>query len=137
MGNSKYKLLNKEFILSVAFVVIGTMAALSIFIFGANPLAVGVFCGFFPTGLGLLIIQLKTAESLEFQKKVQIKNEERNVFIRSKAGYGAFWAVYVVIFAAWFVSYFINIQLNYFAVALLIIMPTTYFALIVVYARRY
>ena len=84
MKNSKYRLLNKNFIIAVIFFAIGIIAAASLLIFGENPLGIGLFCGFFPTGLGLVIIELKTAKSADLQKTVEIKNEERNVFFAFK-----------------------------------------------------
>lgn len=137
MGDSRFKLLNKDFIIAIAFVAIGLAAVLSFLIRGVSSLGIGIFCGFFPTGLGLLIMQIKTAKSSEMQKRTEIKNEERNLFIRSKAGHSAFWVVYVVVFAAWALNFFVNIRFNCFVIALIIFMPITYFSFIAVYNRRY
>jgi hypothetical protein len=132
-----YSLFNKNFLLAVLLLAVGTAAAATMPFVGVRGLNIGLFCGFFPTGLGCLIIELKTAKSAELQKRAEMKNEERSVFIRAKAGSYAFWISYAAVFLLWLAAAVIRVDSGYLAIALLVLMPAVYFSVLAVCGRRY
>jgi hypothetical protein len=133
----KTKLINKDFVLAIIFIVIGVVAIVMWFIGAKDFLDIGLICGFLPTGIGLLIVRIKTANSPKMQKKLEIENEERNLFIRSKAGHSAFWLSYYVIFICFVIGIWAPIFLGFFSIIMLILMPVVYFIYIAVYSRKY
>ena len=137
MGENKYRLLNREFVLAVLFLAIGIAAAVSVPFIGVKGLNIGLFCGFFPTGLGCLIIELKARKSADLQKKAEIKNEERNVFIRNKAGHRAFWLSYGAIFLLWLATLIKRVDAQSLIIFLLFFMPIIYFSALAACNRRY
>lgn len=137
MNKERYGLLNRNFFLAVLFLAVGIAAALSMLRWGVQGLNTGLFCGFFPTGLGCLIIELKTAKSAELQKKAVIENEERNQFIRAKAGQGALFISYAAVFLLWLAAQAVQFNAVFLTIVLLVLMPIVYFVLIGVFSRKY
>jgi hypothetical protein len=118
--------------------MIGIIAAITGFVFEyQKELMTGLTCGFLPTGIGMLIIYKYAKNKPEMKKNIELENEERNIFINTKAGHTAFWVSYWYIFFAVIIYNIISIPLLGFLIATLFFMPIVYFALVIIYHKKY
>lgn len=128
----------QELYIAVAFTVIGLAAAISgLVTHWTVPVLVGLTAGFLPTGIGLLIAYRSTAADPEYKRKVAIKDEERNLFLRTKAGQSAFWLSYGVVFIIAMFSNVVTLRLGTFSIVTLLLMGAFYFGALAYFARRY
>ncbi len=97
----------------------------------------GIAIGFIPTGLVCMLIYILSRNKPSMIKSVKAENEERNIFIRNKTGYRAFWITYWYVFAATMGSNFLNISASTLSMFTLIFMPVVYFITMIIYHYRY
>lgn len=97
----------------------------------------GLTFGFLPTGVGMLFTLNKSKNNQCMQRNIQIETEERNIFINTKSGYGAFWISYFLLFVFTMLNNIVDISFRQFSIIFLIFMPVVYFSLIVINHRRY
>jgi hypothetical protein len=132
------KFLKKEILCAQIFVLIGIISGIAGFVFEyQRDLMLGLTAGFLPTGIGMLVIYKNARKKPKMQKNIELQNEERNIFINTKAGHAAFWISYWYIFAAVIFHYSVRISLHQFLIATLIFMPLAYFTLVVAYHKKY
>lgn len=132
------KVMKRDLIFSLVFIIIGILAGVTGYVFRFHTeVMTGLVCGFLPTGIGMLIINLKTKDNPELMKNVELENEERNRFINTKAGHTAFWICYVYIAIATIMYNIIKIAFLHFLVATIIFMPVVYFSFVVFYHHKY
>lgn len=82
----------KVVLFSEIFIIIGIVAAIAGEIFNyQKDMMFGVMIGFLPTGVGMFILCKLMKNTPDTVRRIEIENEERNVFIRAKAGQIAFW----------------------------------------------
>jgi hypothetical protein len=132
------KYIKKELLYSQVFIIIGLIAGILGFIFEYQKgLMTGITAGFLPTGIGTFVLYKYAKKKPGMKKNIELKNEERNIFINSKAGHTAFWVSYWYIFAALVLHYSIRISLLQFLIVTIIFMPVVYFLFVVIYHKKY
>lgn len=130
--------MKKEIIYSIVFIVIGMLAGILGIVFPvARSAMVGLASGFIPTGIGLLLVYNHARKSPEMKKKIALENEERNLFINTKAGYSAFWISYWYVVCSAVISNVLNLSFKQFSIFTIIFMPVVYFLFVYIYHKRY
>jgi hypothetical protein len=136
MSTEKY--IKKELLYSQVFIIIGLIAAITGFVFQYQKwLMLGIAAGFLPTGIGTMIIYKHARKKPEMKKNIELENEERNIFINTKAGHTAFWVSYWYIFAAVILYNIVKISLLQFLIVTLFFMPVMYFLFVFIYHKKY
>lgn len=135
MSSDKY--LKKGIIHSGVFIFIGIMALLCFIVGFEKSTMLGLMSGFIPTGVGMFLVYQVGKKKPEFIKNLQLENEERNIFINTKAGHTAFWISYSYIFITILLSNVISISMLRFLIFTLIFMPVVYFLFIGIYHTKY
>ena len=120
------------------FIFIGTLALILgfVFKFQTNSMS-GIAIGFTPTGIGMLLITLYSRKNPTMLKNMELEQEERNVFINTKAGHTSFWISYWYVFVAVTFGNLFNLSLQKFCIITLFFMPITYFLFLFIYHRKY
>ena len=132
------KYIKKDIIMAAAFIIIGIVAAITGFVFHYQVgVMTGITAGFLPTGILMIIIYQFAKKKPKMQKNIEIENEERNIFINTKAGSMAFWITYWYIFAVWVLSYIIKITILPFIITTIVFMPVVYFVMVILLHRKY
>ena len=134
---SRDEYLKKEIIYSGVFILIGIVALLGFIVGFEKSTMLGLMSGFIPTGVGIFFVYQIGKKKPKFVNNLQLENEERNIFINTKAGHTAFWVSYGYICIAIILSNVINISMQRFAIFTLIFMPIVYFLLIGMYHKKY
>lgn len=127
----------KGILFSKIFIAVGAAAAVGAVLGYQKEMMFGIMIGFLPTGIGMLIIYKLLKNTPGTVRKIEIENEERNVFIRNKASHTAFWITYLFIFAAVILQDIIKISLHQFLIVALIFMPIAYFLCTFIYNKKY
>lgn len=128
----------KMILFSIIFIIIGLIGAVAGGIFDyQKDMMFGIMMGFLPTGIGMFILCKLIKNTKDTVRRIEIENEERNVFIRAKAGEIAFWITYVVTFLSLILQYSIKISLEQFLVMELIFMPVVYFLCVFIFHKKY
>ncbi|WP_097015140.1 hypothetical protein [Anaerocolumna aminovalerica] len=132
------KYIKKGLIFSLIFIFIGILAGITGFVFDYHlELMRGLTVGFLPTGIGMLILYKYSNKKPELRKNIELENEERNIFINTKAGYMAFWICYFYVFLAVLLNQIMDIPVTPFLIITLCLMPIVYFALVIIYHKKY
>lgn len=132
------KYIKKELLYSQIFIIIGLIAGISGFIFGYHKeVMTGLTAGFLPTGIGIMVLYKYAEKKPEMKKNIELENEERNIFINTKAGHTAFWVFYWYIFAAVILYNIVKISLLQFLIVTLFFMPIVYFSFVFIYHKKY
>lgn len=132
------KYIKKELLYSQIFILIGIIAAITGFIFGyKKEVMTGLTAGFLPTGIGMMALYRYAKKKPEMKKNMELQNEERNIYINTKAGHTAFWISYWYIFAATILYNIIKISLLPFLIVTLFFMPVAYFLFVFIYHKKY
>ncbi|AEY64528.1 hypothetical protein [Clostridium sp. BNL1100] len=132
------KYIKKELLFSQLFIIIGLIAAITGFIFGyQKELMTGLTAGFLPTGIGVMVLYKYARKKPEMKKNIELENEERNIFINTKAGHSAFWVSYWYIFVAVILYNIIKITLLKFLTVTLFFMAIMYFTFVFIYHKKY
>lgn len=97
----------------------------------------GIAIGFTPVGIIGMLIYTFGKNKPKLIKSVKAENEERNIFIRNKTGYRAFWITYWYVFVVTMGTDFLNISASNLSIATLIFMPIVYFITMIVYHHKY
>lgn len=129
---------SKEIIYSAIFIFIGVLALILGYGFKFQTHSMsGIAIGFTPTGIGMLLIYLYSRKNPTMLKNIELENEERNVFINTKAGNRAFWVSYWYVFIAVMFGSLFDLSLQTFCIMTLFFMPITYFSFLIIYHRKY
>lgn len=128
----------KGVIFSLIFIAIGVLSGITGFIFNFHKeVMTGLTAGFLPTGIGMLILYQISKNKPEMLKNIELENEERNIFINTKAGCTAFWICFYYIFASVILYHLIELSFLTFLIITLCFMPILYFILVIVYHKKY
>ena len=128
----------KGVIFSLIFIAIGVLSGITGFIFNFHKeVMTGLTAGFLPTGIGMLILYQISKNKPEMLKNIELENEERNIFINTKAGCTAFWICFYYIFASVILYHLIELSFLTFLIITLCFMPILYFTLVIVYHKIY
>lgn len=130
--------LKKELLYSQIFILVGIIAGITGFIFRyQKDLMFGLTIGFLAAGIGTMLVYKYAKNKPELRKNLELQNEERNIFVNTKAGHTAFWVSYWYIFIAIILNYSLKISLQQFLVLTLFFMPAVYFLLVYIYHKKY
>ncbi|MCE5345321.1 MAG: hypothetical protein LLG13_03385 [Bacteroidales bacterium] len=114
------------------------MAGIAGFLFRyQKELMLGLTIGFLAAGIGTMFVYKYAKNKPELRKNLELQNEERNIFVNTKAGQSAFWVSYWYIFIAVILSYSLSISLQQFLIITLFFMPIVYFFLVFIYHKKY
>lgn len=136
----KNKYLRSDFLTASIFIFIGIVALILWCLdISTSKLLIGAI-GFLPIGIGIMMLtlyQMKIAHSPELQKQQKLNDEERNIFIRTKAGNSAFWLTFAVTAVLFLAVFIINISVEVFSIMIFGFMIVAYLVLISIYSRKY
>lgn len=139
MNPEKY--VKKQILYSKIFIIIGVIAAITVFLFGyrkeINGIALGITAGFLPTGIGNLLVYKFARTNPEMQRRLEIESEERNLFINTKAAQTAFWISFWYIGISLLLYSIVKISLLQFLIVTVFFMPIVYFSLLIIYHKKY
>jgi hypothetical protein len=132
------KYLKKELLYSQIFILVGVIAGITGFIFRyQKELMSGLTIGFLAAGIGTMLVYKYAKNKPDLRKNLELQNEERNIFVNTKAGYTAFWVSYWYIFIAVILNYSLSISLQQFLIVTLFFMPVVYFSFVFIYHNKY
>jgi hypothetical protein len=97
----------------------------------------GLTFGFLPLGILLLVDVYRIKRNPAMQKQIELKNEERNIFLRDKSGNQAFSLMIILIFGFWLLSLWVNISSSLLFPILLGAMSLSYLTFLGLNARKY
>jgi hypothetical protein len=128
---------------AISFTTIGVIALSTLVILGIygnyNKLffiSGGITLGFLPVGIGTLISLLKVNITPEMKKRIEIDNEERNIYLNMKSGSTAFWIIYWVIAFLTILTTLVEISSRLLFPILLVVMPIVFYVLMGIYNRK-
>ncbi|MGE5417249.1 MAG: hypothetical protein ACM3UZ_10995 [Acidobacteriota bacterium] len=128
----------RRLVQSLIFLGIGILALLLGKGFNIQPHAMnGIAFGFIPVGLGMTIIYLKMKNTSEMKRVIESEEDERNLFVRNKAGYLSFWITFWCVFVITMFGDSLHIKLSTAGVSALIIMSVVYFFFYYYYCRKF
>ncbi len=132
------KYIKKEILFSQIFIIIGLIAGITGFIFEyQKELMTGLTAGFLPTGIGTMILYKYAKKKPEMKKNIELENEERNIYINTKAGHSAFWVSYWYIFTNVILYNVIKMTFLKFLIITLFFMAIVYFTFVFIYHKKY
>ncbi len=139
------KHLKSQLLCAIAFMVIGSIALLTLLIIWISGnldgklagIFIGLTLGFLPVGIGLVVDYYRIKRNPVMQKQIELKNEERNVFLRNKSGYEALNLIIWLIFGLWFLNMWVNIASFWVFPVLLGMMGISYFTFLGINAKKY
>lgn len=130
------KYLNKSLLLFSSFTIVGLIVLiLGTFFDILKDEMIGICSGTLPTGMLGIILTLRAKNNPKMQKQILVKTEERNQFIRYKAGSYSFWIFYYVIAVSTILSRYISISLTTFLITLLLVMTIVHTSVSVICSR--
>jgi len=112
------KHLKNQILFAIVYIIIGTIALITLVILlvsgNIEGKLLGIFggltFGFLPLGILLLVDVYRIKRNPAMQKQIELKNEERNIFLRDKSGNQAFSLMIILIFGFWLLSLWVNIS---------------------------
>jgi hypothetical protein len=139
------KHLKSQKIFAMAYIIIGGIALITLIILLVKGniegkqlgITTGVTAGFLPLGILLLVDVNRIKRNPAMQKQIELKNEERNIFLRNKSGYEALNLMIWLIFGLWFLNTWVNIASFWVFPVLLGMMSISYFTFLGVNAKKY
>jgi hypothetical protein len=140
------KHLKSQFLVAIAYIVIGVIALIALVILlisgklngKLSGIIGGLTFGFLPLGIGLLLDYYRVKWNPEkWKKEIELKNEERNIFLRNKSGYEAFGIMSFLMLGLWGVNIWVNISSSLVFPVLLGMMSISYFTILTINAKRY
>jgi len=143
------KYFQKQIRIALALIIIGVIGLLTFVILlisgnvNGNILGFtgGVAFGFLPMGIGFLISFIRSKRNPDSTKQaikqMELKNEERNVFLRTKSGNEAFGFSAWLIMGLWILNLWVKMSWSLMFPIILGLMSLSYFILIGVNARKY
>jgi hypothetical protein len=139
------KHLKNQILFAIVYIVIGTIALITLVILlvsgNIDGKLLGIFggltFGFLPLGILLLVDVYRIKRNPAMQKQIELKNEERNIFLRDKSGNQAFSLMTCLIFGFWLLSLWVNISSSLLFPILLGVIGVSYFTFLGLNARKY
>ena len=139
------KHLKSQLLCAIAFMVIGSIALLTLLILWISGnldgklagILGGITSGFLPLGIGLVVDYYRIKRNPVIRKQIELKNEERNVFLRNKSGYEALNLMNWLIFGLWFLNMWVKIASFWVFPVLLGMMSISYFTFLSVNGKKY
>ena len=140
------KHLKGQILMAIAYMIIGAAALIvlvTLLITGKleGKLA-GIFggltFGFLPLGIGLVVDYYRLKRNPEkWKKQIELKNEERNIFLRNKSAYEAFSLMMFLILGLWLVNMWVNISTSLLFPVLLGMTSISYFTILTINTKKY
>ena len=139
------KHLKNQILFAIVYIIIGTIALITLVILlvsgNIEGKLLGIFggltFGFLPLGILLLVDVYRIKRNPAMQKQIELKNEERNIFLRDKSGNHAFSLMIILIFGFWLLSLWVNISSSLLFPILLGAMILSYLTFLGLNARKY
>ena len=139
------KHLKNQILFAIVYIIIGTIALITLVILlvsgNIEGKLLGIFggltFGFLPLGILLLVDVYRIKRNPAMQKQIELKNEERNIFLRDKSGNQAFSLMICLIFGFWLLSLWVNISSSLLFPILLGAMILSYLTFLGLNARKY
>jgi hypothetical protein len=139
------KHLKNQILFAIVYIIIGTIALITLVILlvsgNIEGKLLGIFggltFGFLPLGILLLVDVYRIKRNPAMQKQIELKNEERNIFLRDKSGNQAFSLMIILIFGFWLLSLWVNISSSLLFPILLGAMILSYLTFLGLNARKY
>ena len=112
------KHLKNQILFAIAYMVIGAIALITLVILlvsgNINGKLLGVLSGstfgFLPLGILLLVDVYRLKRNPSMQKQIELKNEERNIFLRTKSGNETLSLMVWLTMGLWFLSFWIDMS---------------------------
>jgi hypothetical protein len=140
------KHLKGQILMAIAYMIIGAAALIvlvTLLIAGKleGKLA-GIFggltFGFLPLGIGLIIDYYRVKRNPDkWKKRLELNNEERNIFLRNKSAYEAFSLMMFLILGLWLVNMWVNISTSLLFPVLLGMTSISYFTILTINTKKY
>jgi hypothetical protein len=140
------KHLKQQLILAIAYIVVGVIAVFTMVILliagklegKLAGIVGGLTFGFLPLGIGLVVDYYRLKRNPEkWKKQIELKNEERNIFLRNKSGYEAFGLMMFLIGGLWLVNMWVNISTSLLFPVLLGMTSISYFTILTINTNKY
>ena len=139
------KHLRNQILFAIVYMVIGTIALITLVILLVSGniegkllgILGGLTFGFLPLGILLLVDVYRIKRNPAMQKQIELKNEERNIFLRDKSGNQAFSLMICLIFGFWLLSLWVNISSSLLFPILLGATSLSYLTFLGLNARKY
>jgi hypothetical protein len=140
------KHLKGQILMAIAYMIIGAAALIALIILliagkldgKLAGIVGGLTFGFLPLGIGLVVDYYRVKRNPDkWKKQIELKNEERNIFLRNKSGYEAFNLMMFLILGLWLVNIWVNISTSLLFPVLLGMMSFSYFTILAINARKY
>ena len=139
------KHLRNQILFAIVYMIIGTIALITLVILLVSGnidgkllgILGGLTFGFLPLGILLLVDVYRIKRNPAMQKQIELKNEERNIFLRDKSGNQAFSLMICLIFGFWLLSLWVNISSSLLFPILLGAMILSYLTFLGLNARKY
>ena len=137
--------LKNQILFAIAYMVIGAIALITLVILlvsgNINGKLLGVLggstFGFLPLGILLLVDVYRLKRNPSMQKQIELKNEERNIFLRTKSGNETLSLMVWLTMGLWFLSIWIDMSSSLLFPILLGAMGVSYFTFLGLNARKY
>ncbi|URZ17085.1 hypothetical protein [Clostridium felsineum] len=130
--------IRRQKIYSIIFIFVGVIALILGDFFGyEKSLMLGISLGCIPLGIFSIIVYSISEKKKGMLKNIELENEERNIFINSKAAQKAFWISYFYMVLVVVLKRELLLSLDNFLIITLIFMPIVYFLLVIIYHKRY
>ena len=128
---------------AVSFIVIGVIALGTLVILGISGnynklffVSGAITVATLPLGIATLISLRKVKITPEMRKRIEIKNEERNIYLNMKSGSTAFWIIYWVVTFLALLTTLVEISSRLLFPILLVLMTIVFYILMGVYNRK-
>ena len=139
------KHLKNQILFAIAYMVIGAIALITLVILlvsgNINGKLLGVLggstFGFLSLGILLLVDVYRLKRNPSMQKQIELKNEERNIFLRTKSGNETLSLMVWLTMGLWFLSIWIDMSSSLLFPILLGAMGVSYFTFLGLNARKY
>jgi hypothetical protein len=139
------KHLKSQRILAIAYIIIGAIALITLIILLVKGnidgkllgIITGLTFGLLPLGILLLVDVIRIKRNPAMQKQIELKNEERNIFLRNKSGNQTLNVMLCVIMGLWFLNMWVDISSLVLFPIILGVTGIAYITLIGINARKY
>ena len=139
------KHLRSQRLFAMAYIIIGGIALITLIILLVRGnidgkqlgITTGVTAGFLPLGILLLVDVKRIKRNPAMQKQIELKNEERNIFLQNKSGNQTLNVMLWVIMGLWFLNIWVDISTQVLFPVILGAMGIVYLIVIGINARKY
>ena len=139
------KYLKNQMLMGIAYILGGVVALSTLVILiitgkaegKAIGITTGITCGFLPLGIGLIWDSRRIRRNPALIKQIELKNEERNIYLRNKSGNEAFNFSIWLLMVLWLLNIWFDISLTMLFPIVLGLMALSYFIILGFNAKKY